>query len=127
MNTPAATETFMGDVEYVASKQDGTQETVAIRQLPMKLYRKLLAVVEDESAMVELFCDKPAGWSETLTRESFEHIVTEGERLNEDFFWRWAKRQLARQEKLMPGLTDKLASALLSSPNGSPKSASNPA
>lgn len=127
MNTSSATETLMGGAPCTANKQDGTQEAVAIRQLPIKLFPDLLAAVENESAMIELFCAKPAGWAETLTLESFEQIVNEGERLNSDFFSRWAQRRIARQEKLMPGLTDKLANALLSSPSGSQKSASKPA
>ncbi len=75
----------------------------------------------DENRLVELFCDKPEGWSDTLTVESFEKVVTEGEKLNADFFSRWVQRRLTRQEKVMPGITAQLArNAGLPSPIGSP-------
>jgi len=123
MNTPTQTETLMGGITYVATKTDGTSETVTIRQLPIKLFPELLSHLENESAMAELFCARSQGWADTLTPDSFEHIVTEGERLNNDFFLRWVQRRVARQERLLPGITDKVLSSL----NGSPKSPSKPA
>ena len=99
-----------------------------IRQLPVSLYPAFLAAQDDEPKMVELLCDRPAGWADTLTPEAFEAIVIAGETLNTDFFSRWVQRRLSRQERLLPGITETLArSAGLPSPIGSPKSPSSAA
>lgn len=100
-------------------KQDGTtdqiSESVAVQVLPVKKFPTLAGSLEDEYAMAEIFCDKPKGWADDLTNDSLEAIITKGEALNDDFFSRWARRRLARQEKLMPGVTERLA---LASRNG---------
>jgi len=101
MELPTKIETLLGGADYVAVKGDGTTEQVKIRQLPIKLYPLYLASLGSEPRLVELFCDRPAGWSDTLGLYSLEQIVTEGERLNADFFGRWNERRLAR-EKLLP-------------------------
>lgn len=50
--------TLMGGVEYVATKLDGTTETVTIRQLPVKSMHKYLTLLDDEALLAELLCDK---------------------------------------------------------------------
>jgi hypothetical protein len=105
-------ETLVGGTTFVITKTDTAQETVQIRQLPVRLLPQMLAALEDEPAMVELFCDKPQGWSDSLSPESFEHIITEGERINADFFSRWAQRRIQRVERLLPGSTAKLVANL---------------
>jgi hypothetical protein len=119
------TETLFGGMEFEADLAVGGTEKVFIRQIPIRQMPRMLAALEDENRLVELFCDKPEGWSDTLTVESFEKLVTEGERLNADFFSRWVQRRLTRQEKVMPGITEKLArNAGLPSPTGSPSAPS---
>src|SRR3954463_9053153 len=61
--------TLLGGVDYSATKLDGSTETVRIRQLPIKQFPTYLTVLEDEPKMVELLCDKPEGWSDSLTPE----------------------------------------------------------
>ena len=119
------TETLFGGQEVEVSLTSGQTEQVFIRQLPIRQMPQMLAALEDENRLVELFCERPEGWSDGLTVESFEKVVTEGERLNADFFSRWVQRRLTRQEKVMPGITEKLAkSAGLSLPTGSPNAPS---
>ncbi len=119
------TETLFGGLEVEVALTSGQTEQVFIRQLPIRQMPQMLAALEDENRLVELFCDKPEGWSDGLTVESFEKVVTEGERLNADFFSRWVQRRLTRQEKVMPGITEKLAkSAGLPLPTGSPSAPS---
>ena len=121
-------ETLFGGLEIEVALAAGGTEKVFIRQIPIRQMPRMLAALEDENRLVELFCDKPEGWSDTLTVESFEKLVTEGERLNADFFSRWVQRRLTRQEKVMPGITEKLArNAGLTLPAGSPNSPSVPA
>ncbi|HZV33853.1 MAG TPA: hypothetical protein VFB72_04685 [Verrucomicrobiae bacterium] len=125
---PTQTETLLGGKTDVAvCGSDGGFYNVFVRQLPIKSFPALLAVQDDELKMAELYCDKAAGWAETLSLESLEKVVTEGERLNQDFFSRWVQRRLNRQEKLMPGVTEKLVRAASASPNGSQKAASSAA
>ncbi len=113
--------TLLGGVEYEVKKLDGTTEKVKILQLPVSKMLKLLEAQDNEAAMVALFTGKPDNWCDTISNESFVHIVTEGEKVNADFFDAWVKRRIARQEKLIPGITEKLAqSAASRSLNTSP-------
>jgi hypothetical protein len=119
--------TVCGGKDVEVKLGNGSSESVFVRQLPIKLMTQLLAALEDEPKMIELFCDRPAGWSDSLTPESFEALVSEGERINADFFGRWLQRRLKRQERLIPGITERLAQTVgLPSPIGSPKSPSEP-
>jgi hypothetical protein len=102
-------ETIRGGVDLEVQLVGGGTEQVFVRQIPIRLMPQLLATLEDEPRMVELFCDRPEGWSDTLTPEAFERLVAEGERLNADFFSRWLRRRLDRQERLLPGITEQLA------------------
>jgi hypothetical protein len=82
-------------------------------------FPKLMMALEDEPLMVEIYTGKPKGWFKSIQRESFVKIIEEGERVNGDFFFPWAARKIARQEKLMPGMTAKILASTL--PTGSPK------
>ena len=120
-----STETLFGGIELEVSLVAGGTEKVFVRQIPVRLMPQMLANLEDENRLVELFCDKPDGWSDSITPESFEKVVLEGERLNSDFFSRWVHRRLTRQEKVMPGITERLArNAGLPLPTGSPSAPS---
>jgi hypothetical protein len=125
---PTKIETLMGGKVVTVALRDGAKEEITVQQLAVAQMPRMLAVIEDEAAMVELFCSKPKGWATTLTPESHEEIVTEGERLNADFFGRWVQRQLQRRERLVPGITQAMQSTVLSNlRTGSPSSPSSPA
>lgn len=116
--------TLMGGSEMTAQKLDGTSETVKVRQLPVRLLQSYLLKLDDEAAAIELFCDKPEGWADTLTIESCAAIVTKGEELNSESFFAWLQRRVARQERLVPNSTGEVGKTVLSiSPTSSPKSA----
>ncbi|MCL4179172.1 MAG: hypothetical protein KJ072_15700 [Verrucomicrobia bacterium] len=120
-----STETLFGGAELEVNLVAGGTEKVFVRQFPIRLMPQMLTYLENESRLVELFCDKPEGWSDSITVESFERVVQEGERLNTDFFIRWFHRRLTRQEKVMPGITEKLVrNAGLPLPTGSPNAPS---
>ena len=118
--------TLCGGKDFEVKLSSGKTEKVFLRQLPIRLMPQLLAVLEDEPKMVELFCDRPEGWSEALTPASFESLVIEGEKVNADFFGRWLQRRLNRQERLLPGITERLAQNV-GLPIGSPNSPSEAA
>lgn len=119
------TDTLFGASPLEVTLASGDSQQVFVHQLPIRQMPELLAVMDDENRLAELYCQQPQGWSDTLTRESSEAVVIEGERLNGDFFSRWVGRRLARQEKVMPGITEKLAhNAGLPLPTGSPSAPS---
>lgn len=93
--------TLVGGIDLSITKLDGSTESVKVRQLPVKLFPQYLATMLDEQKQVELLCDRQPGWADTLTPDSHELIVMEGEKLNRDFFSRWLQRKKER-EALIP-------------------------
>lgn len=129
MTTPL--ETLLGGTRADVTLLDGSVETITVRQLPVRDLPRLLqaSAQADESAMAELYCAKPAGWADTLTRESHERIIAEGERLNADFFARWLQRKTRREETLFPGQQEallKLAAQLAISQTPTPSPEPSP-
>lgn len=123
MTPQEATTAIFGGQELTVRKRDpaAAPEIVLVRQLPIGLMRRYAACIDDEGRMVDLLCAKPDGWNESLENDSFEEIVSIGERLNESPFLRWLNRTRARAERVSPGITEKIASQI-----GSPNSASKP-
>lgn len=120
---PNAFETLMGGTQLEVNFRNGTSDTVLVRQLAVKLFPELLQAAGDEPRLVELYCEKQPGWSDTLTNESFEAVILEGQRVNADFFGRWLARQRDRMRAIMPDLEERLIQANLSGP-GLPSSLS---
>jgi hypothetical protein len=109
-----------GGRDITVRKLDGGTESVFVRQVPIQEFQRLLLSMESEPALAEVFTARPQGWADTLVNESIEQVILVGEEINADFFSRWVQRRIARQEKLIPGITEKLAGAVaLSSTNGS--------
>lgn len=117
----------MGGKDFPVTKKDGTIETVFIRELGVNEFPRFAKVQNDEQEMIEFVCDKLKGFAQTLTLESHEALVEEIEKVNGDFFSRWLARRIGRQEKMMPGVREKLLSAALASSDTSPKSPLNAA
>jgi hypothetical protein len=117
----ATTAMLFGGVTLTVETNHGTKESVRVRQVPVREFPKYLEVMEDECRFVEFLCEKPPGWSDSLTPESSEQIVLEGEKVNSDFFSRWVRRRLERQEKLMPGITAQAITAASNSTTTLPK------
>ena len=125
MPAPTPTETLLGGSTATVRHLDGHTEAVRLRQLPVRQLPELLAALDDEARMLELFTGKPAAWVDVLPTDEFERLLAEGERINADFFRRWLDRRMQRQEKLMPGLTERLLGrALPPSPPSPPSSPS---
>lgn len=97
--------TVLGGVEMVVHLQleDGQlkEEKVKVRQLPVKLYPQFRAALRDEMALVAIYCNKDVAWAGQLDRASHERLITEGKKLNWDFFLRWVERQ-KEMEALAP-------------------------
>lgn len=127
VNTPTPTETLLGGRKYTASKRDGSAEDIFIRQIGIEDCPAYLELQDDELRMIEFVCGKESGWARTLAPQCQAEVITEIERINADFFSRWAERQKARQERLMPGITEKRLAAVLALPTLPPKPPSSAA
>lgn len=99
-NGPTKTETLLGGANRQVTRPDGSDESVRIRQLHVRHFPAYAECLLDEPRMVELLCEKPLHWADTLTIDDFEAIIREGARLNADFFGRWAARRQATIESL---------------------------
>jgi hypothetical protein len=89
--------TLLGGRELTIHRLErDADEKVFVRQLPIKLYPKLRDCLADECAQLELYCDKPPGWAESLTPPQHEQLITVAEEINRDFFSRWLDRQKGR-------------------------------
>jgi hypothetical protein len=116
-------QTLLGYSEVPVTFATGETATVKIRQLPVRLLSAYLLKIDDEAGAVELFTNQPEGWADTLTLESFEAILKEGERLNSESFFAWLRRRVERQERIAPGTTGDAGKVLLSHlPTSSQKS-----
>lgn len=113
--------TLLGEKQHSVTLLDGNTETVTVRQLPVRELPKYLEAQDNELRMIELVCKKPADWPDKLTPDSHESLVNAIEEVNADFFSRWVARQMARQEKLMPGIVERRLAGLSPSPSGAPK------
>lgn len=125
--SPTPTETVMGGLNVIVTHSDKGTDTVFVRQLAIEDYPKLLQAQDDECKMIELYCDRPIGWAKTLSPDSHEKLVEEGERLNSDFFLRWVQRRISRQERLLPGITQRMRDAALSASQTSQPNTPRPA
>jgi len=99
----------LGGVEYFALLDSGVEEKVKIRAMKLKQSQTYLrlASANNESGLIELFCEMPEGWADSLSAKSQEEILKIGEELNADFMMRSAQRAAARREKLTPGFEEK--------------------
>ena len=114
--TSTSLSTVLGGVHLAASFRDGTTETVLVRELPVRELPAYLLILDDEAATIELFCGKPAGWTDKITNSSALEILTAGEEANLSFLGRFLARRMARQKKAIPDLDghiQRLAEALL--------------
>jgi hypothetical protein len=111
-NGPTPAETLAGKSVATVTLLDGSRETVALRQLPLKEMEALLAAQGDETKLACLYTGRPESWFDGVSPEGQELIVQEGDRLNADFFGRWFRRRLDRQERLIPGSRARLLGVL---------------
>lgn len=116
-------------MELTVTLEAGVTEPVKLRQIRVKEFRAAQsAMLGDEAKLVEICCDKPAGWAETLTPDSFNVLAIDARRINAAFF-AWCERTLADQLRLMPeGLLEKamnqsLAASKPTSPTPRPRPA----
>ena len=113
--------TFIGCEELEIQKRDGTTQAVFVRELPIRLIPKFLQLQDDESALVELYCDQEPGWADSLTIASHEAVHEKGGALNFPVLERWIERKQRSVAQLQPALAP--LQALLGSAPSSPSGA----
>lgn len=98
--------TIAGGVEMEVSYQNnGDKETVKVRQIPISKIQTFIIGSGDVSATIEMYCDKPKGWADTLTVESAIAIGDKGQELNRPFVKAWFRWQTGWRESQQPGNT----------------------
>ena len=119
-------------------------ETVKVRQIPVREYESGFLLVNNEPALVGFLCGKPKAWALTLSPDSFEELLAVGQEVNERGFFSFCQRRMehaAQEQADMIGMMAKLpeetmnlimergrtAQAKLSSPILSPEFVSPPA
>jgi hypothetical protein len=86
--------TIAGGVEVeVAFGNNGSKEKVKVRQIPISRLQDFLVAMGNEGALIEIYCDKPEGWADTLTIESANLIADKGQEINLPFLSAWWQRQ----------------------------------
>lgn len=83
--------------------QDGTRETVEVRELPMREMPNYLAAFDDEVTQAALFGGKDEAWALQLTAQSHYDLMLKGEALNRPNLDPWFRRRMRRIELLNPG------------------------
>jgi hypothetical protein len=100
--------TIAGGVEMeVAYNTNGTKEVVKVRQIPISKIQSFIFAMSNEAEAIELYCDKPKGWADTLTVESANAIADKGQELNLPFFGAWFRRQMKWRESQQLGAVKK--------------------
>jgi hypothetical protein len=123
------TETVL-PLEIEVRLESSATEQVRLRQVKVKEFRSAQSVaLGDEHRLIEICCDKPQGWAETLSPESFGTLAIEARRINTAFF-SYCERVLADQiRQVPPALLDRAiqdAVSPLGSRAGLPKSRLRP-
>ncbi len=119
--------TALGGTLFTVHFLDGTTEEVKIRQLPIRaLVNQWAKLQGDEPALVELYCQKPEGWADTILPEDHDEIVKIGGDLNRPRFARWAENRradIAEFKEMTKGLVPPEAAS--SSPSSSSPAAAS--
>jgi len=100
---------FDVDVEYIAGPgEEPRKEAVTVLLLPLDRMERMLTASGNDAALVELYCDKPAGWTHTLTPASQIALWAKGEEINRGNFGAWYQTWMKKMEVLRPGIFGKL-------------------
>jgi hypothetical protein len=120
--------TIAGGVEMeVAYQTNGDKEIVKVRQIPISQIQTFIFAMTDEAASIELYCDKPKGWADTLSTESASAIADKGQELNLPFFAAWFRRQTKWRASQRSGtISDDAQSPAVTSTGSSSPSVSLP-
>jgi hypothetical protein len=94
---------FSGEPHQVA-RRDGTAEEVRVRLVSVRELPRFLTLQDDEAAVLELVCDRPAGWADGLAPAAHFELIGRARALNFPLALRWTRSQVAMQEHLATGI-----------------------
>lgn len=82
-----------GGLPFSVRKLDGTTEEVTVRIVPLSKVLQYASKIDTICELVELVCDKPAGWTDTLNPEDALALDKAARDLNDPIMGRVANRQ----------------------------------
>jgi hypothetical protein len=82
-----------GGSHVTVTKLDGTLETVFVRIVPLSQMVRYASTLDNICELVELVCEKPKGWADTIAVDDALRLDEEVRRLNDPIMGRVAKRQ----------------------------------
>ena len=103
--------------------EDGAEEIVTVRQIPLRDYQRALIKSDDEMEFTGLCCDKSVDWVRTLTPPSYEALQAKARELNADFFAFLQRRREDRRRMMGPEFWRMVADSMPQSPASSPSPA----
>jgi hypothetical protein len=126
--------TIAGGVDLEVTKQDGSKETVKVRQIPISKFQTFAFAIGwgNTSDTIEMYADKPKGWADTLAIPSAIELMEKGREINLPFFKAWSadqakwKASLAIETLAAAEKNSGKASPSASSQSPSPTSTSSP-
>lgn len=98
----------LGGQHLTVTKRDGKTEKVFVRELPIEALDEFAAIIADDAASLDLICDKPRGWSRTLSQKSFMEVMEAGEG-NRAFFMKLMQSRLDLASQFLPELGKQIA------------------
>lgn len=105
LQKPTAAETLLGYSEITVKLLNGQEETVRVRQLPMRQMKQIIEAAEDPAAMISLATGKKIEWTDNLPASEFERLSSEADRINSDFLSHWVRLQKERGTRLASALS----------------------
>jgi len=122
--------TLLGGQTRMATLEDGSQEEIVIRQLPLRDYPKAFELLGDEIGLMAFICGKPRAQFEKIAPVCYEDVQAIAREVNEKGFFSYAARrqnEVAAQVKNLPPDLLNQALSRFTSPTPSPLSQRPPA
>lgn len=128
---PSRADLAAGGTDMTVERLDGSSELVRVRIVGYDRMLTYLQFLQREDICIQIYCDgKDTAWVNSLTPESHDALVKEGQRLSVPLFLRWHKRYLERNRILLPINRALFEAAARNTPSppttSSPSSASAP-
>lgn len=82
--------------------EENVRELVKVRIAAYDRMLTYLQFMQNEHLCAQIYTGKDDAWVRSLTPESHERVITEGQRLWLPFFLRWYPRYMERNRVLMP-------------------------
>lgn len=92
--------TFLGYETVALTKPVGEKNAVKVKCLPVRAFAEYAALIEDESALVEMFTGLTSDEVDALAIDDFVAILKKGHGLNFVPFSDWLKRKVEAKKMI---------------------------